>query len=74
MEAQRILEEAEKWKADEARQLEKTQIRKEIEAQRICEEEELIKRKSVHKKYLEVLQGVDDAKQEEEPVNEVSSI
>ena len=53
---------------------------KEIEAQRIREEEEEIKRKAVHKKYLEVLQGVDDAKipkgqqQVEEPVNEVSVI
>ena len=50
----------------------KAQIRKEIEAQQIREEEKEKKRKVVHKKYLEVLQGVDDAKQVEEPFNEVS--
>ena len=65
--SQRILKDT-----DEANEREKAQIRKEIEAQRICEEEKLKKRKAVYKKYLEVLQGVDDAKPVEEPVNEAS--
>ena len=52
----------------------KAQIRKEIEAQQIREEEKEKKRKAVHKRYLEVLQGVDDAKEVEEPVNEASLI